>query len=326
VIRENINKNAPLRVYFLGAGALGIAVLDELQRNPVVDCVGIGTQPDKPAGRKRRPMPSPIGAFAAQQGWEVDKPASVNSPEFLERLRECAPEIVVVVSFGQLLKRELLELPPAGCFNIHASLLPRYRGASPITAAILAGDEQAGISFMRMDAGLDTGPVYEMVSLQLDQTETAQDLEEALGRLAADHVVGCLVKVCREGLAPVAQSSDGMSYVGKLKKSDGRLDWRLPAAELERRVRAFNPWPLAWFEVVSPKRTRRIQVTAAQVCETAAPGEPGQVLMADRQNFMVACGDGRGLGLLNVVPEGKSEMTADAFLRGCQIPPGTRLT
>ena len=315
----------PVRVYFLGAGALGVPVLAALLRDSRIEMVGIGTQPDRPSGRKRRLKPTPVGEFAEQKGQGVDKLVSVNATDFLERQRMLAPELVVVVSFGQILKQDLLELPKFGCFNVHASLLPRHRGASPINAAILCNDTETGISFMKMDQGLDTGPVYEMPRLQLRPEDTAETLEERLAELAAGRVADCIWRVCREEMASVAQAASGATYAAKLKKEDGVVDWELPAEVLERRIRAFLPWPRAYFWLDIPKGKRRIQITVAEVIETGGDcSHAGKILQADKNGWVVGCGT-NALKLQRVIPEGRNEMAAGEFLRGCNIPVTSRI-
>lgn len=314
----------PIKTYFLGSGRLGVPLLRALARAPEVQLVGMGTQPARPQGRHRHLAPTPIGELAADTlNLTADTPLNVNDPAFLERLRSLQPEIVVVVAYGQILRDELISLPPRGYLNAHASLLPRYRGAAPVQAAILAGDAETGISFMKIDHGVDTGPVYEQHRLALDGTETELALETRLGDLAAAHLAGCLWRVCRGGLQPIPQPATGVSVARKLKKIDGRLDWRQPATELERRVRAFSPWPGAYFELPSPKGARRILVTRGEVVAAdTTPAVPGQVLRVDQQEWQVACGSG-ALRLARVVPEGRGEMSAAEFLRGCHVDAGT---
>ena len=317
----------PIRVYYLGSGELGVPVLERLAAAPEVLLVGVGTQPDRPAGRNRHLAPTPVGAAAARLGLAADRVATINAPDGLERLAALRPDVMVVVSFGQLLREPVLALPRCGCLNVHASLLPRYRGAAPIQAAILAGDAEAGVSFMRMDKGLDTGPVYEQVRLPLAGDETAGVLEQRLARLAADALVPCLWRVCREGCPAVAQAHAEATVVRKLKKEDGHLDWNLDATVLARRVRAFQPWPGAWCELRTSKGTRRLIVTAAtlEAAATGAPVLPGTVLQADHHQWIIACGAG-SLRLERVIPEGRGEMGAADFLRGHSLQPGQSLT
>ncbi len=314
---------APIRVYFLGSGQIAVPSLQELAVQEDIELVGIGTQPDRPAGRKRHLTPTPVGLWATAHGWEVDKPASVNSPDFLQRLNHAMVDVVVVIAFGQLLKAEILTLPAFGCLNAHASLLPRHRGASPIAAAILAGDEASGISFMRMDKGLDTGPVYCRVATPLGPAETTESLEDRLGQLAAASIAGVIREVCRKGMQPVPQAEEGATYAGKLRKRDGQIDWTEPAEVIGRKVRAFTPWPRASFQVPSGRGPKRIQLIEAQVCDLpeAFDGTPGQVVQADKRGFVVACGS-EALRIEQLIPEGKAQMSFEAFLRGFPIEAG----
>ncbi len=323
-MQERVSQQGPpIRVFYLGSGEAGVPVLARLLEAPDIEIVGVATQPDRPAGRRQRPQPTPIAGFAARRGLPLERPESVNRPAFLDLLRGCSPELVVVLSFGQILKRELLDMPRFGCLNVHFSLLPRHRGASPVSAAILAGDAETGISFMRMDEGLDTGPVYCRVRLGLRGTETAGELEERLAALAAEHVCACIRKVCRGGLGPEPQPEEGATYAPRIRKQDAALDWSEPAERIERCVRAYHPWPKAWFVVDVRGRRRRLQLTRAAVCPSAVAGRhpPGSTLEAGPGGWIVACGHG-ALRLLEVVPEGRRPMDVRAYLRGNRIAVG----
>lgn len=321
---NNTATQKKIRTYFLGSGLIALPVLRVMLNSAFIDLVGIGTQPDKAAGRKKRLMPTPVGEYAEENGRTIDKPDTVNSTDFLDKLRSLALDLIVVISFGQLLKTPILNLPEFGCLNIHASLLPKYRGASPINAAILNGDPKTGISFMKMDEGLDTGPVYESRDLLLNGSETAESLETSLGELAAEHVEQCIVKICCEGLQPVQQPEESVVYAKKIKKSDGEIDWNLPAIHLERFVRAYNPWPKAWFRLPSKNGEKRIQITEAEMIQPAEAASPGTVLQADKHGFVICCGKG-ALSVKRIVPAGKKEMCSDEFLRGCRLSSGAML-
>ena len=316
----------PIAVYFLGSGALAVPVLEGLLKDGRVRIVGIGTQPDKPAGRKRQLCPTPVGQFCAERGLAVDKPASVNTPEFLDRLKGLAPETVVVASFGQLLKEAILGLPSYGCLNVHASLLPRWRGASPINAAILNGDAEAGICFMAMDRGLDTGAVYEAWPLALQGDETSESLERELATLAAGRIADCLESVCRGGRRPRPQPTEGATYAAKLRKQDGIIDWNRSAADIDRQVRGLQPWPRAGFQLETDKGPCTLQVVRAELLKCPRPTTdtaPGTILEAGNQGLVIACGQD-ALRLIRVIPEGRPEMAAADFLRGARLLPGTR--
>ncbi len=318
----------PVRIYFLGSGAIGVPALSALLAAPEIVVVGIGTQPDRPSGRRRVLTPTAVGELAAARNLAADKPGGVNRPEFRQRIAELKPEIIVVAAFGQLLKTELLTDTPFGCFNVHASLLPRHRGASPVVATVLSGDRESGVTFMQMDEHLDTGPVYQRFPIPLADGETTASLEEKLGRLAATHIVTGLVSVCRKKLEPIPQDNRAATYAPKISKQDGRIDWMESAVMIERKVRAYCPWPRAFFSLTTGLGKRRILVNAATVVPMPFDGgdlpRPGTVLQADKHAWIVACGDG-ALELQQIVPEGKHEMAAADFLRGANVAPGMNL-
>lgn len=315
---------AAVSVYYLASGRLGVPLLDALVADPRVTLLGVGTQPDRPCGRSRRLEPTAVAAQAAVHGRVADRLASVNDDAFLERLRALQPDVVVVAAFGQILKPALLNLPRLGCLNIHASLLPRHRGASPVSAAILAGDLQSGISFMQMDAGLDTGPLWRQLALDIRPDETMERLEARLGELAAGALVPCILDVAAGALTLQPQPAVGVTYAPKLAKEDGRIDWSRGATQIERQVRAMIPWPGAYTVLAGPSGPRRLQILAAEVAAVSHSGLPGDVLQADADAWTIACGEA-GLRLLRVRAEGRSEMAAATFLRGQRLPPGARL-
>lgn len=326
VFQRDVTSSVPPRTVFMGSGAISTPVLQALLASPAVRLCGIVTQPDRPAGRRRRLAPTPVADYADSAHCSVIKSPDVNAPEFLAAMADRSPELIVVFSFGQILRSPLLDLPRFGCLNVHTSLLPRHRGASPVVAAILAGDRETGISFMAMDEGLDTGPVYESVRCGLDGSETAGSLESRLGQLAAAHVVRVVRAVCREGAQATCQSAEGVTIARKLSKKMARLRWSRPAAELERRVRAFQPWPKAWFEAPVGRKSKRIQVTGASVVTPPpSPVAPGTVVHAGEEGLVVACGQDC-LRIERLIPEGRAEMTAAAFLRGAALPAGALLS
>jgi methionyl-tRNA formyltransferase len=319
-----MNQPSRVRVYYLASGALGIPSLETMANSPQVELCGVGTQPDRPAGRRRQLQPTPVAARADELGIPCERIPNVNDDAFLDRLEALAPDVIVVASFGQLLKDRLIELAPHGCLNLHASLLPRHRGASPIQAAILAGDTQTGVSYMRIDAGLDTGPVYEQVATAIDPNESAGDLEARLASLAAEHVVSVMGRIVAGELHCQPQPSDGVTVARKIQKQAGTIDWTRPAEEIARQVRAYNPWPRAVTTLPGGRKgPRRVQVTVAEPLAESDDSQPGTVVRAS-DDLAVSCGEGVLL-LRQVVPEGKSEMSASEFLRGARIEPGTIL-
>ena len=313
------------RVLYLGSGVIGLPVIESLLRDVGIDIVGIATQIDRPAGRRRRPAPTPVAAFAASRGLQARRVPSVNARDFLDWALCLNPHMVLVFSFGQMLGQELLDLPQFGCLNVHASLLPRHRGAAPVAAAIIAGDRETGVSFMEMESGLDTGPVYEKHALTMADDETADQLESRLGRLAAGHIVRCVRRVVFEECRPVAQDDRTATYAPKLRKRDGLLDWSGPAEVAEKKVRAFTPWPRVTFCVDVGGKKRHLQITQARSTRLGERTRtPGEVLQADGNGWVVACGQG-ALRLMRVIPEGRKEMAAADFLRGTPIDVGTCL-
>ena len=312
-----------VRVYFLSSGLIGVPILEALLREPRVILTGIGSQPDRPVGRKQVLTPTAFARHALSLGCEVDRVESVNCPEFLEKIRVSGTEIVLVVSFGQLLKRQLLELPPFGCLNIHASLLPKYRGACPINAAILNGDGETGVSFMQMGPGLDTGPVYCTRSLEILPNDTTGSLEARLGHLAAESVADVLWSIARLGATSTPQPEATMPNVRKISKNDGVIDWSEDATRIACKVRAYLPWPKTFTYLPVLGQRRRVQVTNATVESDTFPAHerPGEILSADGKGLRIACGQGV-LCLHRVIPEGKKEMAVADFLRGNPVVAG----
>ncbi len=325
-----IAEGPAIRVFFLGSGSLGVPVLDALHQSADIHILGVASQPDRPSGRSKTPTPTPLADHAETLGLDVSKPESVNSPEFLDTLAELNPDIVVVVAFGQFLKARLLSLAPFGCFNVHASLLPRHRGASPVAAAILAGDAETGISFMHLDAGMDTGPVYSEEKMLIPPNATTFTLEMDLSELAAKTVVDTLVDVVRNGLEPQPQDDARATHAPKIKKNDGIIDWTRPAEFIERTVRAYQPWPKATCFIPRRKGLRRLQIIRCQVVPLindtppASNNAPGTILATDDDRLTVACGE-NALAIERLTPEGSREMTAAEFLRGTQLEPGAQL-
>ena len=312
-------------IYYLSSGRLGIPILDALVDDARIRLLGVGSQPDRPSGRKRRLEPTALARYGLERGIAVERIENVNDEAWLAGLARRSPELVVVASFGQILRPALLNMPASGCLNVHASLLPRHRGASPIAAAILAGDARTGICFMAMDEGLDTGPVYSRVHTEIGPRETAEELETRLGRLAARHVVDVIWAVAREGIEPEPQPDEGVTYAPRLRKKDGELRWDEAAADLARRVRAMIPWPRAFTFLPTTKGRRRLQIVEAVPEKFNGAGAfPGEVLAAGTDGLVVACGEGQ-LRLLSVIPEGRSRMSVSDFLRGNSLDVGTRL-
>jgi methionyl-tRNA formyltransferase len=311
-----------LRLAFMGTPDFAVPVLAALL-DAGHDIVRVYTQPPRPAGRGQQERPSPVAIFAAGCGLDVATPKSLRRPEAQGEFAALALDAAVVAAYGLILPKPILDAPRLGCFNVHASLLPRWRGAAPIQRAILAGDAESGVTIMQMDEGLDTGAMLMAERVAITPGTNAGALHDALAAVGARLMVRALGDLEAGRARAVPQPADGVTYAAKIEKSETRIDWSRPAAELERVVRAFAPAPGAWFDHAG-RQPERIRVLAAQVEAAqveAGRGAPGTVL-DDR--LLVACGAG-ALRLLAVQRAGKAAMPAADFLRGNAIPAGTVL-
>ncbi len=297
---------------------IGLPVLDKLSRDSRIEFCGVATQIDRPAGRKKLLTPTPVGAMAAERNMKLRKCPDVNDTEFLDYLRTLNLDFLVVVSFGQILRQELLDLPGISCVNIHASLLPKYRGASPISSAILNRERETGITIMKMARGLDTGGIYCAFRRPLNGTERADELEKELGELAAENIIRALSGIADGELSADPQDENLASRCSKVRKHDGLIDWRRPAAAVDAKVRAFLPWPGAYFMLKAGNaEPYSVTITAARAVQETAPGgyRPGTVLVGKNRTLNVVCG-GDMLEILKLAPAGKREMSAKDFLNG----------
>jgi len=283
------------------------------------------TQPDRRAGRGRRPILPPVKERAQAAGLPLLQPEDVNGPEAVERIREVAPDAMVVAAYGSRLGREVLALPRLGCYNIHASLLPRHRGASPVNFAILSGDAETGVTVQRMVERIDAGPVLARRTTSIGDRETAGELSERLAGLAAEMIVPVLDAVEQGSAREEPQDESCATYAPRLTKADGCIPWEREAEYICRFVRAMTPWPGAFtfHRPVSGRSVGRLLVLAAQPADAPAAAGPGVVVRAD-EALVVAAGEGF-VSLLQVKPEGGRPMDAAAFLRGRAVRPGDRL-
>jgi methionyl-tRNA formyltransferase len=310
----------PLRLAFMGSPDFALPALRALA-DAGHEIAAVYAQPPRPAGRGHKERPCPVHALALARGWPARTPASLKDPAAQEAFTALDLDVAVVVAYGLILPPAVLASPRLGCVNVHASLLPRWRGAAPIQRAILAGDAETGITIMEVTEELDAGPVLLQEAVAIGAPETAATLHDRLAELGARLIVTALEGLAAGALSARPQPEDGVTYAAKLRRGEGRLDWRRPAVELERAVRAFSPWPGAEFEAPRGQSSARIKVLAAEVVAGAPGAAPGTVL-DDR--LTVACGDG-ALRLLEVQRAGKAALDAEAFLRGFELAPGTRL-
>jgi methionyl-tRNA formyltransferase len=301
-----------MRLVFCGSGEIGLPVLRSLLDAPSHKVMAVVTQPDKPAGRELKSRASAIKTLALKRGVGVFQPDRIRTPEAVRVLRELSPDVVVVVAYGQILSREVLDIPRIGCLNLHASLLPRHRGASPIQAAMLAEEKETGITVMWMNEGLDTGDILLSETLEISQTETAGELHNRLAEIAVPALVKALAMIDQGNAPRIPQREDLSTHAPKMSKADGVLDWLQPAARLALRVRAMSPWPGAFTHLGG----RVLKIHEAVAVE--GHGKPGTFLQADAEGFVVAAGVG-ALALKSVQLEGRKRMDAAGFLRGFPV-------
>jgi len=304
-----------MRIVFAGTPAFAVPALDALVAAGH-ELVAVLTQPDRPAGRSLAPTTSAVKQCARRHAIEVVQPTSLKAPDAQAKLRSLRPEVLVVVAYGLILPQAVLDIPPHGGLNIHASLLPRWRGAAPIQRALLAGDRETGISIMQMDAGLDTGPVLLRAAVPISPQETAGTLHDKLAQLGAVLVVKALGGVAHGTLSAIAQTDTGVTYAHKIEKAEARIDWALEARIVERQIRAFNPTPGA----IARLRGKEIKVWRATAIE-AAGAAAGVVLQVDGGGVTVACAQG-ALRLEELQRAGGKRLPAVEFLRGFPIAVG----
>ena len=299
-----------MRIVFIGAGEIGVPTLQALLKSEH-EVVGVVTQPDKPVGRSQLIEPPPIRHALSGTNIPVLQPARIKDRQALEEIRALRPDVIVVMAYGQILPRDVLEIPEIGCLNLHASLLPRWRGAAPIQAAIAAGDREIGITVMYMDEGLDTGDILLQRTIDILPADTGGALHDRLAGVAPETLLESL-DLLAKGKAPrTPQDNAVATYAPKLKREDGKIDWSDPADAIERKIRAFDPWPGA-FMTVSTDGTRNLKIFSATVIDLR--GKPGKILRSEAE-LVVAAGEG-ALSLGEVQLEGKRRMSAMEFLRG----------
>lgn len=309
------------KVVFMGTPDFAVGTLQALADSGKYQVQAVFTQPDRAKGRGKAVQMTPVKEAALAAGIPVYQPERIREPEWLEVLKELRPDAIVVVAFGQLIPQSILQLPPYGCINVHASLLPRYRGAAPIQWAVINGDRESGVTTMRMDEGLDTGDMILKETVSLAPDETGGSLFDKLSRTGASLLLRTLEAVGNGTAQYERQPKESpTAYASMLTKKDGRIDWTRSAAEIERLIRGLNPWPSAY----TTYRGRTLKLWAAE----ALPGEgkeakapPGTVAGVTKKTLTVQTGDGL-LSILELQPEGKKRMTADAFLRGNPVEAG----
>ena len=294
------------RIIFAGTPEFSVPCLDALLRSKHEICA-VYTQPDRPAGRGQKVQSSPVKQLAVQQGLAVYQPVSLKSAEIQQEINRLRADIMVVVAYGLLLPKAVLEIPHLGCVNIHASLLPRWRGAAPIQRAIMAGDRKTGISLMQMDKNLDTGDIFKQTLCDISDNETGQSLHDKLSMMGAKMLIETMDII--EELTAMSQNDKFATYAHKLEKSEAELDWQQSAIELARKIRAFNPWPVAETEI----RGEKLRIWSAQVLPEKTTQIAGSVIRCRREGIDMATGEGI-LRLLTVQKAGKRALSVHDFL------------
>jgi methionyl-tRNA formyltransferase len=337
---------APLRIIFMGTADLSCASLEKLAGDKYFSVVAVVTQPDKPKGRELKLTPSPVKILAEKLKLPVLQPLKARDEKFIAELRELKPGLMVVVAYGQILPQAILDLPPHGCLNVHTSLLPKYRGAAPIQWAIANGEPETGVTIMKMDAGLDTGPILSTCRTPILPEDDSQILHDRLAQLGAELLVETIPAYVAGTILPQPQPAEGSSYAAKIKKEDGQIDWSKPAGQIWNRIRAFMPWPgaltflpdqtlvgrassRAGTEISQTERLagslappQLLKIWKAEVAEKS--GAWGIVLSADKTGIVVGCGENT-LRILELQREGGKRISAEQFLAGSPLKAGLRL-
>ncbi len=311
-----------MRIVFMGTAELACESLQALVREPDFSVAAVVTQPDRPKGRDLKLHPSPVKAAALQQNLPVLQPERARNPDFINQLRQLQPDLIVVVAYGQILPREILDLPRFGCLNVHTSLLPKYRGAAPIQWAILDDEPETGVTIMKMDAGLDTGDILTQRTTPIRSEDDSRTLHDRLASLGAEVLVPTIRDHTAGRITPRPQPAEGASYARKITREDGLLDWSQTARVLWNRVRALTPWPGVFTHFSAGPKPQLLKVWQVQITEPT--GSPGEILHADKSGIVVACGRG-SLRILELQLESGRRLTAQQFLAGHPMKPGQRI-
>jgi methionyl-tRNA formyltransferase len=310
-----------LRIIFAGTPDFAARHLDALLSSQH-QVVGVFTQPDRPAGRGKKLMPSPVKVLAAEKEIPVYQPASLRPAENQQLVADLKADVMVVVAYGLILPKSVLDMPRLGCINVHGSLLPRWRGAAPIQRSLWAGDAQTGVTIMQMDVGLDTGDMLHKLACDIGTEDTSATLYDKLADLGPQGLLETLSQLASGTAKPEVQDEAQVTYAEKLSKEEARVDWSLPAAQLERCIRAFNPWPMSWMEIDG----QPVKVWRASIIDKQTDVAPGTILEASKQGIQVATTEGV-LNLEELQPAGKKAMKAQDLLNSRRewFEPGTIL-
>ena len=309
-----------MRIIFIGTGEIGLPALHALTKTPEHHVLGVFTQPDRPVGRQLKLAASPIKEAAFKLHLKIYQPEKIGSATSVAQLKYLKPDLIIVAAYGQILTKEILNLPKYGCLNIHASLLPKYRGASPIHASIAAGEAKSGVTIMWMDEGLDTGDILLQESISLRRHETAETLHDRLAKIGSDALMKALPMIPTGDAPRTKQDKDKATLTKKLKKEDGHINWDRPQLEIDAHIRAMTPWPSAYAWVPQESDMKMLKIFTT-IISRRAKGKPGEIVRVDKHGVLVAAKVG-GLLLREVQLEGKKRMHAAEFARGFNLPVG----
>lgn len=307
-----------MRIVFMGTPDFAVGSLQALCESGKHEIVGVVTQPDRPKGRGNKMLMTPVKEYALEQGLTVYQPQKVKTPEFVQTLRELQPELIVVAAFGQFLSRELLELPPHGCINVHASLLPKYRGAAPIQYAIIKGEKESGVTIMQMDIGMDTGAMLEKVVVPIAENTTMGELHDALREQGAALLLKVIDDIAAGTAVAEPQNDAEATYATLLDRSMEHIDWTKSAQEVHNLIRGFNPAPSTFTKLPNGKS---LKIWGSRLTEKKSEAAAGTVVEAGKHSFFVTCGSGV-LEITEVQPESKKRMAAQVFLNGRGVAEG----
>ena len=307
-----------MRIVFMGTPDFAVGSLKALAEAGKYEIVSVITQPDRPKGRGRQMLMTPVKEYALSQGYEVHQPQRVKTPEFVAQLREMNPDLIVVAAFGQLLSQEILSMPKYGCINVHASLLPKYRGAAPIHYAIMQGEKESGVTIMQMDIGMDTGDMLKKVVVPISENMTMGELHDELKVKGAELLLEVIDEIDAGKAQPEKQNEEEATYASLLKRDMERIDWSKAAADIHNLIRGFNPAPGAFTKLPDGKN---LKIWGSRLTDKTAAAEPGTVVEATKHSFFVACGEGV-LEIIEVQPESKKRMAAQVFINGRGVQVG----
>lgn len=301
-----------MRVVFMGTPTFAVGSLKALTESGKHEIVGVVTQPDRPKGRGNKVIMTPVKEYALEQGFTVYQPEKVKTPEFVQILRDMNPEIIVVAAFGQFLSKEILDMPKFGCINVHASILPKYRGAAPIQYAIIKGEKESGVTIMKMDIGMDTGDMLDKVIVPISENMTMGELHDELMVKGATLLLEVMEQIQAGTANPIPQNNDEATYATLLNRSMECIDWTKTAKEVHDLIRGFNPEPSTFTSLPNGKK---LKIWGSQLTDKTSEAKPGTVVEINKRTFYVACGTGV-IEITEVQPESKKRMPAQVFING----------